>query len=85
MPVTNVCSLNWPGVLHTPHEGDYVDAQLDIDDLGDGTLEVDLVQPDGSGSPLAYLNVETHRVFLLNPGLRTALLDRVKAYTLVRG
>jgi hypothetical protein len=48
----------------------------------DWFLERLAVNMDGCAE--AYLDVEHHRFFKENPGLREQIVDRVHAYTLVR-
>jgi hypothetical protein len=93
--MATICTLIWPE-LKTPHDGHYVDAELDVDNHVElGGLVVTLVGCAGAklhniageqtSSLLARLDVADHRLWSLNPGLRQALLDRVRAMTLVRG
>jgi hypothetical protein len=92
--MTTICSLTWP-MLYTKHDLGQSQAVLEIEDYpGYGLVVVltgvrgkPLVTVDGQASSemLAKLGHAEHSLFQLNPGLREALLDRVRTYTLTRG
>jgi hypothetical protein len=67
--------------LTTPHDGDHVDIDVEVYEGGGGRP---YAATDDTGA-LAYLDCDCHRLWSLNPGLREALLDRVRCATLVKG
>lgn len=76
-----ICTLTWTHLV-TPHDGEHAAIPLEVYDPGYPHRLVVRAEPTGD---LAYLDVTTHRLWTLNPGLREALLQRVRAMTLVRG
>ncbi len=68
-------------MLLTPHDGVIVNAQLEMSKDSEGRW----VLTEKRTGDLSYLHVSQHRLWRLNPGLREALLAKIRAYTLIEG
>jgi hypothetical protein len=65
------------GDIRTPHDGVFTDPEVTFHRFYDQWV-VSL-----NGTEIAYLNKETHRLWLWNPGLRDRILQQIRAETLV--
>ena len=79
--MTVICTYH-ADQLRTPHDGDL--AEVDIEVYDPGYPHRLVARADAVGD-LAYLDVKSHRLWAMNPGLLNSLHDRVRAMTLVKG
>ena len=67
----------YKGTVRTPHDGDYVDPEITWDRIN-GRYIINI-----NGYIVAYLDKETHRLWLWNPELYERIKQQIHTETLV--